>query len=193
MQTSPANTAAPAHLKAVLANNIGYFSGCSMDLAAKQNVLQVCAISASANSTEWVDLIKSWGFDLDVSPLVSLHQVRVSQSWLWYALARGKLAQAVALVEAGARRMDVNDQGVSGLGMLIKENIYFSFDLVLPLLKSLESHGLGWQNWPDADAMNDAVLKARNISLGELLSQYDARCISISTHHPVQEALPVRL
>ena len=191
METTPAPSSIPGHIKAVVNDDLAYFESLDLTLAARQRVLQVCSVSASATSAAWVDLIQSWGFDLDASTLVASEQR--SQSWLWYALARGKIAQAIALVKAGARRMDVDEQGTSGLGRFIKDNVPFSVDRVLPVLKSLEAYGLGWQNWPDADEMNNHTIKMMGASLGDLVARHDANLIAISTPLTAQDALPVRL
>ena len=191
METLPSHSSVPRHIEAVVNDDLAYFVGLDLPREARLRVLQVCSVSASATSAAWVDLIQSWGLDLDAPPLVSSHQK--SQSWLWYALARGKMAQAIALVKAGVRRMDVDEQGVSGLGRFMKDNAPFCFERVLPVLKSLEAHGLGWQNWPDADEMNQDVAKTMGASLGDLVARYDAHSISISTSLTAQDALPVRL
>lgn len=191
METHLTTSSVPRHIEAVVNDDLAYFEGLELTLAARERVLQVCSVSASATSAGWVDLILSWGFDLDASPLVASQQR--SQSWLWYALARGKIAQAIALVKAGARRMDVDEQGTSGLGRFIKDNVPFAIDRVLPVLKSLEAQGFGWKNWPDAEEMNKDAIKMMGASLGDLVARYDAHSISISTPLTAQDALPVRL
>jgi hypothetical protein len=161
---------------AVLNDDLAYFSGRNLSFSAKQKVVQVCSVSVSAKSPAWVDLVASWGFDLNAPVFVDDHQHPLS--WLWYALARGNVSQSIALVKAGVRHMDVNTDSVSGLGMLVKENVPFTIDRILPILKLLGSHGLGWQNWPDAQEIDGVVLKAMGKSLGDILAQHDAVMIS---------------
>lgn len=150
----------------------------NLNAAAKERVFQVCAVSASATSPEWVRLIAGWGMDLNVSPVQS--ETGTAQSWLWYALARNKIEQAKALVAAGVRMMDVDANGVSGLGHFV-ENYTFNIERVIPLMRFLHAHGMSWDCWPDALDIDARVTKSSGRSLARLLSEHEARLLSSNT------------
>lgn len=181
----------PSYIHHVLDNNWALLETASnLSAHAKERVFQICAVSASATSPQWVRLIAQWGMDLNTSPLQG--ESGKGQTWLWYALARNKIEQAMALVEAGACVMDVDSNGLSGLGHFV-ENSTFNIERIIPVMMFLKEHGMAWDTWPDAPNMDGRIIQSTGRSIAFLLAEYEARLLSSNTQFIEHDELINRL
>lgn len=166
MQNTPSQL--PLHMQLALAEQTGALAALDLAVDAKLSVFRYCAIAASAQSTEWVDLVGKWGLEIDQD--IVMRGFDHSQNWLWYALARGKMAQAVALVRAGSRRLCVDSSGKSGLGVLLENTYHDHLARVLGAIENMRDAGVHWKDFPDALAFDPLLLKNVGASLSEMLA-----------------------
>lgn len=173
------SAALPSHIQIALANDPAALAGPRPDAQIQAALFRICAISASVNNKGWVDLLASWGMDLDEAPVLAGGSR--AQNWLWNALARGKLSQAVALVRAGFTRIDVDEGGNSGLGVLMENTFHDHLPKTLETVELMQEAGLSWSSFPDALAFDAMLRKNVGSSLGELLAQRAHARLSQST------------
>lgn len=169
----------PSHIQLAFANDPPVLAGKVFERPAQEALFRFCAISASANHPGWVALIASWGLDLNEAP--ALAGGTRCQNWLWNALARGKLSQAVALVRSGFVRVDLDENGKSGLGVLLENTFHDHLPRVLDAIEQMQEAGLSWSTFPDALAFDAALRKNVGSSLGVLLADRIHRRLSETT------------
>lgn len=157
----------PLHMQLALSEDIEGLRNMSLDPVARQDIIRFCVIAASAQSPGWVDLAIQWGVNLDDG--VSMRNGEHTQNWLWHALARGKLPQAVALVRHGARLVHVDSRGQSGLGILLENTWHDQQEAVIDAIEQMCEHGLSWRDFPDALAFDGSLRKNVGCSLNEQL------------------------
>ena len=171
-----ASSQLPLHMQLALDEQTGALARLDLAVDARMAVFRYCAISASAQSVEWVELVGEWGVDIDQD--VVMQGFDHSQNWLWYALARGKVRQAAALVRAGSRRLCVDSAGKSGLGVLLENTYHDHLDRVLGVIEQMGDAGVHWKDFPDALAFDSLLRKNVGASLSELLARRQHDCLS---------------
>lgn len=189
MQT--AQQTLPTYKIHVLENDHDKVASLALDPAEREKVFQMCSILSSPSAPEWVHLVASWGFDLDLPSVVS--DSARTQNWLWGALRNGKIDQALALVQAGFTKVDVDSDGQSGLGLLVRETYHEGLDRLLDMLTQFRSSGLDWSAWPDALDFDVQMRKNVGYSLGELMSARSAKLLEEGASPSAVHGVPVRL
>lgn len=191
METPSSPASVPAFMSAVLADDWRLAQATLCDPVARKHASRLCAMSMSSKSPEWVGVIKSWGLSIDFP--FSDAPNKMPQSWLWYALSRSKIEQAIALIENGARVMDVDAEGRSGLGRFVQDHAPFEIDEVLSLVVKLRQLGMSWESWPDASSIDAWIKKVCGASMASMVAAIEAEQISSLTPDLLPEAAPTRL